>query len=240
MIYFIQVLIKIKIERNNIQSSVTKGVSPTTRTVTTAILLLLGLFWPIVGLIGIIVMWFWTKWPRWVKILITIPFGLLFALFFLSTVGVLAYLFFIRPFQVNGMAMAPNYSNGMYLMTKVVRPNNITVERGDVIIFKSPKNPEVEYIKRVVGMPGETVMLQSGEVNINGQKLDETKYLSPGVLTNAGTFLAEGQSLTIPSGQYFTLGDNRPYSPDSREWGFVPQGNIISQVAFCYWNCSNK
>lgn len=125
-------------------------------------------------------------------------------------------------------------------MTKVVRPNNIVVERDDVIIFKSPKNPEVEYIKRVIGLPGETVMLKSGEVYINGKKLDESKYLSPGVQTYAGAFLAEGQTQTIPAGQYFTLGDNRPHSSDSREWGFVPQENIISKASFCYWNCSNK
>lgn len=222
------------------QNSSTKGISPTIRTIITIILLLLGLVWPIVGLVGIIVMWFWTKWPKWVKILVTIPFGLLFLLLFLSTVGVLAYLFFIRPFQITGMAMAPNYNNGMYLMTKIVGPNNIAVERDDVIVFKSPKNPEVEYIKRVIGLPGETVMLKSGEVYINGKKLDESKYLSPGVQTYAGAFLAEGQTQTIPAGQYFTLGDNRPHSSDSREWGFVPQENIISKVAFCYWNCSNK
>lgn len=222
------------------QNTVAKGVSPTVRTVITIILLLLGLIWPIIGLVGIFVMWFWTKWPKWIKILITIPFGLLFALLFLSAVGVLAYLFFIKPFQVTGNAMAPNYNNGMYLMTKIVRPNNIVIERGDVIIFKSPKNSEVEYVERVVGMPGETVMLKSGEIYINGQRLDETKYLSPGVKTYAGAFLAEGQTLTIPFGQYFMLGDNRSHSSDSREWGFVPQENIISKVAFCYWNCSNK
>lgn len=225
------------------QSSSTKGISPTIRTIITIILLLLGLMWPIVGLVGIIVMWFWTKWPKWVKILVTIPFvGLFFLLLFLSAVGVLAYLFFIRPFQINGMAMAPNYNNGMHLMTKIVRPNNIAVEveRDDVIVFKLPKNPELEYIKRVIGLPGETVMLKSGEVYINGKKLDESKYLSPGVQTYAGAFLAEGQAQTIPAGQYFTLGDNRPRSSDSREWGFVPQENVISKVAFCYWNCSNK
>lgn len=224
----------------SIQNSSAKGISPTIRTIITIILLLLGVIWPIVGLVGIFVMWFWTKWPKWAKILVTIPFGLLFALLFLSAVGVLAYLFFIRPFQVSGMAMAPNYNNGMYLMTKIVRPNNVAVERDDVIVFKLPKNPEVEYAKRVIGLPGETIMLKAGEVYINGQKLDESKYLSPGVQTYAGAFLSEGQTQTIPAGQYFTLGDNRSQSSDSREWGFVYQEYIISKVAFCYWNCNNK
>lgn len=225
--------------KKNVQNS-TKSISPTVRTIITVVLLLLGLMWPIVGLIGIVVMWIWIKWPKWLKILITIPFGLFFALLFLTTVGVLAYLFFIRPFQVKGSAMTPNYNNGMYLMTNIVRPNNIVVNRDDVIIFKSPKNPDVEYIKRVIGLPGETVMLKSGEVYINGQKLDESKYLSPGVQTYGGAFITEGQTINIPSGQYFTLGDNRTHSSDSRDWGLVPQENITSKVAFCYWNCGKK
>lgn len=217
-----------------------KGISPVVRTIITVLLLLSTLIWTPMGLVGLIVMWAWTKWPKWVKILITVPFGLFFALLFLSTAGVLTYLFFIRPFQVNGTAMAPNYNNGMYLMTKVVRPNNVVVNRSDVIIFKSPKNPDVEYIERVIGLPGETLMLKLGEVYINGQKLDESKYLSPGVQTSGGAFITEGQTINIPSGQYFTLGDNRPHSSDSREWGLVPQENITSKVSFCYWNCSKK
>ena len=172
-----------------------KGISPTIKTIITVVLLLLGLMWPIIGLIGIVIMWFWTKWPKWIKIIITIPFGLFFALLFLSTAGVLAYLFFIRPFQVNGLAMAPNYNNGMYLMTNVIRPNNVVVNRNDVIIFKSPKNPDVKYIRRVIGLPGETIMLKSGEVYINGQKLDESKYLSSGAQTYGSTFITEEQEV---------------------------------------------
>jgi len=216
------------------------SLSPTIKTIVTIILLVLSLFIPLAGLIGIIVMWFWTLWPKWLKILITIPFVVFYTLLIISSISILSYLFLVRPFKVTSNGMAPNFNNGAYLIAKVLRPKNIIIKRGDVVIFKSPKNPEVEYIKRVVGMPGETVMIKFGEVYINGKKLDESKYLSSGVQTLAGPFLPENQSINIPNGQYFVLGDNRSYGSDSREWGFVPQENILAKVAFCYRNCRKK
>lgn len=216
------------------------GVPSTVKTIITVVLLLFGLWRPVVGLIGVIAMWFWTKWPKWVKLVVTIFFVSFLILFFLLTVVTLSYLIFLRPVEVKGIAMSPNYNNGMYLVTKVVRPKSDVVNRGDVIIFKPPMNPDYDYINRVVGLPGETVMLTAGEVYINGQKLNENKYLPFGTQTFGGDSLAEGQTINIPSGYYFALGDNRAHSSDSRSFGLIPEGNIISRVAFCYWNCAKK
>lgn len=222
------------------KNSITNGVSTRIRTIITILFLLIGLKLNFIGIFGIIIMWVWTKWPLWLKVLITSTLGLFFSLFLFLSVGFFSYLFFIRPVQMNGNAMAPNFNNGTYLISNVVRPSNIAVNRGDVIIFKSPINSDLESIKRVIGMPGETVEIKSGEIYINGQKLDESKYLSSDVKTYGGAFLIEEQVINIPTGQYFMLGDNRSDSIDSRDWGLISQENIISKVAFCYWGCDNK
>ncbi|MEI6326767.1 MAG: signal peptidase I [Candidatus Roizmanbacteria bacterium] len=210
------------------------------RMVLVGALILIGLIFPLLGIVGIVLLCVWTSLPKWLKIVIAVPFGLLFSILFLSSIPTFIYLFMSRPYQIKGVAMYPNYTNGMYVMTDVVNQNNTKVKRSDVLIFVSPKSAGVDYIKRVVGLPGETVMLRSGDIYINGKKLDEGKYISSTVYTSGSTFLAEEQTVQIPSGQYFMLGDNRPESSDSREWGFVPRENIISTVGPCYWNCGKK
>ncbi len=133
--------------------------------------------------------------------------------------------------------MSPTYKNGTYLATKLYLQKKDTLQRGDIIIFKSPQNPNQDLIKRVIGLPGEPVFLQNGAVYINGQSLDESKYLSSDTKTTGSTFLSDGQTITVPYKQYLVLGDNRLHSTDSRQWGFVPEANLISKVSFCYWNC---
>lgn len=150
---------------------------------------------------------------------------------------VIGYLNFARPFQVSGNAMSPTYKSGAYLSTSVYRKKQDSLQRGDVIIFKSLQSANVNFIKRIVALPGETVILEDGNLYINGQRLDESKYLNPATKTYGGTFLKDGQTVTVPSGQYFVLSDNRLGTSDSRQWGSVSEENIISKVSFCYWNC---
>lgn len=217
--------------------TVKKGPSSKVRTIVTITLLLLTVISPLIGLIGVIVMWFWTTWKKWVKILITVPFVVFFLLMILGASFVVGYAFLLRPYQVAGQAMTPAYGDGTYLMTKPFDEKKMVINRGDVIVFKAPPSPEKDFIKRVIALPGETIMIQNDEVLVNGQKLDESEYVGQDMQTYTGTFLQEGQSLSVPAGQYFVMGDNRPFSSDSREWGYVPQENIVSKVSFCYWNC---
>ncbi len=153
----------------------------------------------------------------------------------IACVFLIIYVYLFRPFQISGNAMDPNYITGQYYITS---KHYGVLTRGDVIVHKAPMDGSKNFIKRIIGLPGDTVILKEGFVYVNGSKLDEQAYLSRDVLTYGGSFLRENEPVTIPAGKYIVLGDNRPFSSDSREWGFLMQDDIISKVAFCYWKCN--
>lgn len=148
---------------------------------------------------------------------------------------VVIYAFLFRPFQVNGQSMYPNFHDGEYVLTNLISLRLKPLQRGEVIVFKAPPNNEKDFIKRVIGLPGDTVELKSGSTYINGKKLDESAYLAPSVKTYGGAFLPDNNPVTVPPDQYFVMGDNREFSSDSREWGFVPQNKLIGRSFLIYW-----
>ena len=135
--------------------------------------------------------------------------------------------------------MYPNFHNNDYVLTNLVTLRFGPPVQGDVIVFKAPPDPTKDFIKRVIGVPGDTVMVSNGKVYVNGKLLDESAYLNPSVMTYGGTFLPDNDTITVPANDYFVMGDNRPYSSDSREWGFVPTQNIIGKSFFIYWPLSD-
>lgn len=145
------------------------------------------------------------------------------------------YFFLFRPFQVSGDSMVPNFQDKEYVLTNIIELRFGKPKLGDVIVFKAPPDPEKDYIKRVIGVPGDRVLLKDGSVYLNGNLLDESRYLSYSVKTYGGAFLAEGITIIVPSDRLFVLGDNREYSSDSREWGFVPEESVIGESFFIYW-----
>jgi len=147
---------------------------------------------------------------------------------------VLMYLFLFQPHQVRGNSMYPNFHDGEYLLTDKISYRLNQPKRGEVIIFKAPKNEEYEYIKRIIGLPGDTVKIKEGKVYINDNLLKEP-YLPEDYQTFAGSFGQEGEDISLPANQYFVLGDNRNHSSDSRDWGTVPKENIIGKAWFRYW-----
>ncbi len=152
-----------------------------------------------------------------------------------AAVFLVIYVFFFRPFQVNGLAMFPNFQDQEYVLTNLIILRFQNPKLGDVIVFKAPPNPDEDYIKRVIGTPGDRVMVENGNVYLNGKILNESTYLSPQVKTYAGQFMSEGQERVVPPDEYFVLGDNRPESSDSRDWGFVPASNVIGESMLVYW-----
>ncbi len=152
-----------------------------------------------------------------------------------ASVFLVIYIFIVRPFQVNGASMFPNFKDRQYVLTNLIVLRFDPPKKGDVIVFKAPPDPEKDFIKRVIGVQGDTVMLRDGDVYLNGAKFDEAAYLDPSVKTYGGTFLKDGDSITVPTDEFFVMGDNRPYSSDSREWGFVKKDEVIGKSFFRYW-----
>ena len=130
--------------------------------------------------------------------------------------------------------MEPNFQNGDYLIVDEISYRLRTPQRGEVVVFKYPLNPSQRYIKRIIGLPEETVEIKDGKVIVYdsdgvSQSLDEVKYLTESIETSGnGEFHLSGS-------EYFVLGDNRFASSDSRRWGSVPGENIIGRVLIRVW-----
>jgi signal peptidase I len=157
----------------------------------------------------------------------------------------------VQNFKVEGTSMEPTLHNNEFLIINkatYLRADGTPLERvfaaasqrsddpvfvfgqpsrGDIIVFRFPAQPDKDFIKRVIGVPGDTVEVRSGRVYLNGVGLDEP-------------YIREGASYdkpaqVVPPGNYFVLGDNRPNSSDSHVWGFVPADNLIGKAWFAYW-----
>lgn len=128
--------------------------------------------------------------------------------------------------QVDKISMEPTLHAGEFILVNKLAYRFGSVERGDIIVFHYPLNPSEDYIKRVIGLPGDVVRVQNGNVYVNGQQLEEPYISAPPVY--------EGQWV-VPDEKIFVLGDNRNQSSDSHEWGFVPYGNIVGRAMVIYW-----
>ena len=143
----------------------------------------------------------------------------------------IVYLLILRPHKIKGQSMHSNFPDGEYLLTEKVSYYSKDPQRGDVVVFKPPIS-EDEFIKRVIGLPGETISVSGGKVYVNNQELKED-YID--VYTAPGAFLAEGQTYTVPNGYYFVMGDNRPHSSDSRAWGPITKKVITGKAWLIYF-----
>ena len=151
----------------------------------------------------------------------------------LAAVIVLPIRYFIfQPFFVQGISMQPNFATGDYLIVDELTYRLRSPERGEVIVFKYPKDPTQRYIKRVIGLPGETVQIQDGKVTIDNSSglmtLNESAYLPD-------TYVPGNVKITLASDEYFVMGDNRDFSSDSRSWGPVPRKDIIGRALVRAW-----
>ncbi|MCX6813764.1 MAG: signal peptidase I [Candidatus Azambacteria bacterium] len=147
--------------------------------------------------------------------------------------GLVRY-FLIQPFFVEGASMEPNFENGEYLLIDEVSYYFRSIERGEVIVFHYPLDTSKYYIKRIIGLPNETVEIKNGKVVIynntypDGFAIDEN-YLPKNFITN-------GQiKKKLGNGEYFVLGDNRLVSSDSRYWGVLPKNDIVGRVWIRAW-----
>jgi signal peptidase I len=161
------------------------------------------------------------------------------AFVFALSIFILLYLFVAQPNQVNGQSMMPNFQDKEFLITDKIAYRFREPQRGEVVVFKAPPSEqcsidECEYIKRIIGLPGEIIQVKDGKVYINGNPLKEN-YLPPETITRPGSFLREGKRYRIPQESYALFGDNREHSRDSREFGFVDRERIVGRAIFVYW-----
>lgn len=146
--------------------------------------------------------------------------------------------FLVQPFLVSGASMVPTFSNGDYLLIDELTYRFRPPERGEVIVFKYPKDESTYFIKRIIGLPGDKVEIKDGKVIVTDAQYPQGKvigesYLPAGTLTV--TRAGESTAYTVPQGEYFVLGDNRPYSFDSRDWGFVKKDEVVGLVRLRLW-----
>lgn len=144
------------------------------------------------------------------------------------------YLLVLQPHKIKGQSMDPNFANGEFLLTDKVTYRFGQPQRGDVVVFKAPPDDREEYIKRIIGLPGEKIKVAGGRIYVNEMILKED-YIDSTVYTNAGNFATEGTVVTVPDGEYFVVGDNRNHSYDSRSFGFIGRKKITGRAWIVYW-----
>ena len=161
-----------------------------------------------------------------------------------SAIAILIYLFVTQPHQVNGSSMYPNLHDGEFLLTDKLTYKLRDPQRGDVVIFAAPPQARCpaglncDFIKRIIGLPGEKIKVEKGQIFINGNKLTEpyeNLVKGTGGGFSGSSFLAEGVEKTIPENQYLVMGDNRPGSSDSRDWGPISKSAIVGKAWLRYW-----
>lgn len=146
--------------------------------------------------------------------------------------------------RVDGFSMRPTLDDGQYVLVSRLATTFGTYERGDIIVFRPPMVPpeslyrrvigmpgeEEDYIKRLIGVPGDTIRVENGSMFINGMLLDEPYIAAAPVYTGLWE---------VPLGHVFVLGDNRNNSSDSHQWGLLPVENILGRAVLVYWPFSD-
>lgn len=141
--------------------------------------------------------------------------------------------FAIQNFNIDGTSMEPNLHNAELVLVDKLTYFFHPPARGDIIVFVAPPEPTQDYVKRVIGLPGDTITVRGTTIIVDGVTLHESYIAPQNQGTPPGTHPITDQ--VVPPNDYFVLGDNRAVSSDSRIWGFVPRQNIIGRAALVYW-----
>jgi len=139
-------------------------------------------------------------------------------------------MFIAEPFVVSGSSMQPNYHNHDYLIIDRLTYLNNSPQRGDVIVLKFPKDTSQFFIKRIIGLPGETVKVGQGFVTIYNSEHPEGFRITETYLPNQSETFGRTDEVRLGTSEYFVLGDNRTASSDSRVWGILPSNDIVGKV----------
>ncbi len=149
-------------------------------------------------------------------------------------IAVVLIVFIYQPVKVEGTSMTPALADQerIFINKFTYRFGLGSIEHGDTVVFWYPEDRSKSYIKRVIGVPGDRIRIDSGQVYVNGKALAEDYVPANERDHNSWR---DGDEQVVPEGQYFVLGDHRNSSSDSRTWGYVPRGNIYGKAVFVYW-----
>ena len=155
-------------------------------------------------------------------------------LVFSVLIAIVMIVFIYQPVKVEGTSMMPTLTNEerIFINKFTYRFGLGTIERGDTVVFWYPQDTSKSYIKRVIGIPGDRIRVDNGQVFVNGRAL--TEGYVPRDYRDSSSW-RDGQEQLVPDGRYFVLGDHRNQSSDSRMWGYVPRDNIYGKAVFVYW-----
>lgn len=153
---------------------------------------------------------------------------------FIGSLYIVVYLFLFFPTSVHGASMEPTLHTDDRLIISRIAYKLEHFNRGDIIVLKSPQNPDIDYIKRIIGLAGDTILINDGHVYVNNQLLQE-KYITVSTNTWESGFIKEDVPYIVPQDYLFVMGDNRPRSSDSREFGPIPINSVIGKAVFRYY-----
>ncbi len=151
-----------------------------------------------------------------------------------AAIGSFIYWQIAQPHKVSGLSMFPNFHDGDYIVTNKISYKFDPPKRFDIVVFKNPRDKSQDFIKRIIGLPGDRFKISNDGIVLNGSALQEP-YLQSDIKTDPGSTIKENEEVTVPPDQYLVLGDNRTHSSDSRDWGFITKEEIIGKVFLRYW-----
>jgi len=180
-----------------------------------------------------------------IKGIISFVMDMLETIVFVGAMFIVINLYILQPSQVRGSSMIPTLNDSDRIFVSRVTYKLRAPQRGDIVVLKSPSNPDIEFVKRVIGIPGDKIYFNNCqepyqtecEIHVNGVKLNET-YIKDKTQLYENSIYQQDQQFTIPEGDLFVMGDNRTGSLDSRIFGPIPQKDIIGVVFFRYFPTS--
>lgn len=169
--------------------------------------------------------WYREKWKNWGE-----PFVVA------AILAILIRTFLIGPYKIPTGSMRPTFMEGDRIFVDKVSYRFHEPERGDIIVFKYPEDRKKDFVKRLVGMPGETLQIKDGKVYVDGDVLEESPFSDYYYYNRPDwEYGQENINIKIPQDHYFVLGDNSAQSSDSRNWGFVHHKNLVGKAFVIWW-----
>jgi len=169
--------------------------------------------------------WLFEKWKNWGE-----------PLLIAAVLAVFIRTFIFGPYKIPTGSMKPTFMEEDKIFVDKLSYRFRAPERGDIIVFKYPIDRKKDFVKRLAGLPGETVEIRDGVLIVNGKPMTEPPFsMNTYYNVEDWKYGKSGEVIRVPDGHYFTLGDNSAHSADSRQWGFVPRKDLVGKAFMIWW-----